>query len=45
MPLTKIGIQLIVFGEREKENFEGVLKDCKKAGYGCVETKLSINFS
>lgn len=22
MPLAKIGIQLIVFGEREKENFE-----------------------
>jgi len=38
MLLTKVGIQLIVFGKREKENFEEVLKDCKKAGYGSIET-------
>jgi len=40
MPLGKVGIQLIIFGEREKENFEGVLKDCKKAGYGSIETNF-----
>lgn len=38
MPLAKIGIQLIVFRNRERKDLEGVLKDCKKAGYDCIET-------
>lgn len=38
MPLSKIGIHLIVFGKREKEDFERVLKDCKKADYSSIET-------
>ena len=40
MSLVKVGIQLIVFGNRERKDLEGVLKDCKKAGYDCIETGL-----
>ena len=38
MSLTKVGIQLIVFANRERKDLEGVLKDCKKAGYDSIET-------
>ncbi len=37
MSLVKAGVQLIVFGNRERRDLEGVLKDCKKAGYDSVE--------
>ncbi len=37
MSLVKAGVQLIVFGNRERKDLEGVLKDCKKAGYDSVE--------
>jgi len=38
MSSVKIGIQLIVFGDKERKDLDGVLKDCKKAGYDCIET-------
>ena len=38
MALAKVGVQLIVFGNRERKDLEGVFKDCKKAGYDCIET-------
>lgn len=40
MALTKVGIQLLIFGKREKEDFEGVLRDCRKAGYSSIETNV-----
>ena len=43
MALTKVGIQLIIFGKREKEDFEGVLRDCRKAGYRFIETNFFFN--
>ena len=30
MSLVKAGVQLIVFGNRERKDLEGVFKDCKK---------------
>ena len=38
MSLGKVGITLIVFGNRERKDLEGVLKDCKKVGYEGIET-------
>lgn len=43
MALTEVGIQLIIFGKREKEDFEGVLRDCRKAGYSFIETNFLFN--
>ncbi len=37
MSLAKVGIQLIVFGNKERKDLDGVLKDCRKAGYDCIE--------
>lgn len=38
MSSSKVGIQLIVFGDKERKDLDGVLKDCKKAGYDYIET-------
>ena len=40
MSEIKVGIQLIVFNNRERKDLEGVLKDCKEIGYECIETGL-----
>ncbi len=37
MSSVKVGIQLIVFGGRERKDLDGVLKDCEEAGYDCIE--------
>ena len=37
MSLVKVGVQKIVFGNRERKDLDGVLKDCKRAGYESVE--------
>jgi len=36
--VAKAGIELIVFENREREDLDGVLKDCASAGYDSVET-------
>ena len=36
--MVKVGIELIVFQGREREDLDGVLKDCAEAGYDSVET-------
>ena len=38
--MVKVGIQLIVFGNRERKDLDGVFKDCKKAGYDYVEIRF-----
>lgn len=38
--IPKIGIELIVFANRERKDLDGVFKDCASAGYDCVETGL-----
>ncbi len=40
MSEVKIGIQLIIFNNKERKDLDGVLKDCKERGYDCVETVL-----
>ena len=36
--MVKAGIELIVFQGKEKDDLDGVLKECADAGYSCVET-------
>ena len=31
--MVSVGIELIIFENREREDLEGVLKDCKETGY------------
>lgn len=38
MGIPKVGIELIVFQGKEKENLNVVLKDCADAKYSCIET-------
>jgi len=40
MSEVKVGIQLIIFNNRERKDLDGVLKDCKETGYDCIETVL-----
>ncbi len=38
MDSAKVGIESIVFAGKEREDLDGVLKDCRTAGYECIET-------
>lgn len=41
--LLKVGIQLIVFGKRVREDLDSVLRDCRAAGFVCVEKELMMD--
>lgn len=41
MSLLKIGCQLIIFGERNRTDFKGVLRDVADSGYAGIETGVS----
>jgi len=45
MSSLKVGAQLIIWGARPRENFEGVLAEVREAGYEGVETSLEIVFT
>lgn len=40
MSEVKVGIQLIVFNNREKKDLKGVLKYCKETGVGIIISKM-----
>ena len=40
----KSGIALIVFQNKEREDLEGVIKDCSQAGYACIESGFIYDF-
>ena len=44
MKSAKAGIELIVFQGREKEDLDGVVKECSQAGYACIEGGLINEF-
>lgn len=40
MSEAKVGIQLIIFENRERKDLDGVLEDCRERGYDCIETGI-----